>query len=94
MAKLAVGDRFPAITLQDIHEATVEFSGVFAQAKLLRAVSAENEGHWAGLISAPITYVVDPNAKVRWAYVSERAADRPSPVASGKEPPATYPGKL
>ncbi|HMF52144.1 MAG TPA: hypothetical protein VK603_26030, partial [Candidatus Saccharimonadales bacterium] len=77
MAKLAVGDRFPAITLQDIHEATVEFPAVFAQAKLIRAVSAENEGHWAGLISAPIAYVVDPNAKVRWAYVSERAADRP-----------------
>jgi hypothetical protein len=67
---------------------------VFAQAKLPRAVGAENEGHWAGLISAPITYVIDPHAKVRWAYVSESAADRPSPVASGKERPATYPGKL
>lgn len=71
-------------------------------AKLIRAVGAENEGHWAGLIAAPITYVIDPEAKVRWAYVSDSAADRPSPVAlakaavsiaSGKEPPATYPGK-
>lgn len=71
-------------------------------AKLIRAVGAENEGHWAGLIAAPITYVVDPAAKVRWAYVSDSAADRPSPVAlakaacaiaAGKEPLGTYPGK-
>lgn len=72
-------------------------------AKLIRAVGAENEGHWAGLIAAPITYVVDSSGKVRWAYVSESAADRPSPVAlakaavaiaSGKEPPADYTGKF
>ena len=72
-------------------------------AKLIRAVGAENEGHWAGLIAAPVTYVVDPAGKVKWAYVSESAADRPSPVAlakaavsvaSGKEPPANYPGKF
>jgi alkyl hydroperoxide reductase subunit AhpC len=71
-------------------------------AKLIRAVGAENEGHWAGLIFAPITYVVDPDGKVRWAYVNESAADRPSPVAlakaacaiaAGKEPPGQYPGK-
>jgi peroxiredoxin len=71
-------------------------------AKLIRAVGAENEGHWAGLIAAPITYVVDRDGKIRWAYVSASAADRPSPVAlakaacavaSGKEPPANYPGK-
>jgi len=57
----------------------------------------------AGLIAAPVTYVVDPAGKVKWAYVSESAADRPSPVAlakaavsvaSGKEPPANYPGKF
>ena len=45
----------------------------------------------------------DPAGKVKWAYVSESAADRPSPVAlakaavaiaSGKEPPVDYPGKL
>ena len=71
-------------------------------AKLIRAVGAENEGHWAGLIAAPITYVVDSTGKVRWAYVSDSAADRPSPVAlskaavavaSGQTPPADYPGK-
>ena len=28
-------------------------------AQLIRAVGAENEGHWAGLIAAPVTYVVD-----------------------------------
>ena len=53
-------------------------------AKLIRAVGTENEGHSAGLI-------------VKWAYVSDSAADRPSPVAlakaavaiaSGESPPA------
>jgi peroxiredoxin len=53
-------------------------------AKLIRAVGAENQGHWAGTIATPITYVVDPNAKVRWAYASASAADRPSPVALAK----------
>jgi peroxiredoxin len=71
-------------------------------AKLIRAVGAENEGHWAGLIASPITYVVDSTGKVRWAYVSDSAADRPSPVAlakaavavaSGQTPSADYPGK-
>jgi len=71
-------------------------------AKLIRAVGAENEGHWAGLIAAPITYVMDCAGKARWAYVSASAADRPSPVAlakaavavaRGEEPPADYPGK-
>ena len=71
-------------------------------AKLIRAVGAENEGHWAGLIAAPITYAVDSTGKVRWAYVSDSAADRPSPVALAKAavavasrqaPPADYPGK-
>lgn len=72
------------------------------EAKLIRAVGAENEGHWAGLIAAPITYVMDPAGKARWGYVSASAADRPSPVAlakaavavaRGEEPPADYPGK-
>ena len=71
-------------------------------AALIRAVGTENEGHWAGTIAAPVTYVVDSLAKVKWAYVSESAADRPSPVAlakaacavaAGKETPAVYPGK-
>ena len=71
-------------------------------AKLIRAVGAENEGHWAGLIAAPITYVVARDGRVRWVYVSESAADRPSPlalakaavaVASGQTPPVNYPGK-
>ena len=73
------------------------------EAKLIRAVGAAKEGHWVGLTAAPITYVIDPAGKVKWAYVSENAADRPSPVAlakaacsiaSGKEPPAEYPGKF
>ena len=72
------------------------------EANLIRAVGTANEGHWAGTIAAPVTYVVDPPGKVKWAYVSESASDRPSPVAlakaavavaSGKEPPANYPGK-
>jgi alkyl hydroperoxide reductase subunit AhpC len=72
-------------------------------AKLIRAVGAENEGHWAGLIAAPMTYVIDRSGKVRWAYVSDSAADRPSPVAlakaavsvaRGKEPPPEYPAKI
>ena len=41
----------------------------------------KNEGHWAGTIAAPVTYVVDPNGKVKWAYTSANASDRPSPVA-------------
>ena len=72
-------------------------------AKLIRAVGAENEGHWAGLIAAPITYVVDRAGKVHWAYVSVSASDRPSPVAlakaavaiaSGREPPADNPSRF
>jgi peroxiredoxin len=71
-------------------------------AVLIRAVGTENVGHWAGTIAAPVTYVVDMSGKVRWAYVSESASDRPSPVAlakaacaiaAGKEPSADYPGK-
>lgn len=83
-------DPYPVRLLTDPH------------ARLIRAVGAENEGHWAGLIAAPITYVIDPAGKVCWAYVSDSAADRPSPVAlakaavsvaAGKEPPGEYPGK-
>lgn len=72
-------------------------------AQLIRAVGTENEGHWAGLIAEPVTYVVDQTGKVRWGYVSTSASDRPSPVAlaraavaiaRGEKPPASYPGKL
>jgi len=183
MAKLTVGDRFPAATLQDIDGAKVDFPAVFknapatviffyrgrwlpwcrtqvtafvdewerylegkvqilgvsvespeegkkflvrvtrdcqedrphipldpypvrllsdSDATLIRACGTENEGHWAGTIAAPVTYVVDPSGKVKWVYVSDSAADRPSPVAlakaacavaAGKETPADYPGK-
>lgn len=71
-------------------------------AKLIRAVGTANEGHRAGTIAAPATYVVDSTGKVKWAYVSESASDRPSPVAlaknavaiaSGAEPLPDYPGK-
>ena len=50
-------------------------------AMLILAVSTANEGHWAGTIATPVTYVVDGDGKVRWAYVSDSASDRPSPVA-------------
>ena len=69
---------------------------------LIRACGTENEGHWAGTIAAPVTYVVDPSGRVKWAYVSDSAADRPSPVAlakaacavaAGKATPLDYPGK-
>ena len=72
-------------------------------AVLIRAVGTENEGHWAGTIASPVTYVVDPTGSVKWAYTSESASDRPSPVAlakatvaiaSGKAPPPEYPGKV
>lgn len=72
-------------------------------AELIRVVGAENEGHWAGVIASPLTYIVDSEGKVRWAYVSASASDRPSPVAlakaavavaRGEEPPAEYPGKF
>jgi len=71
-------------------------------ATLIRSCGAANEGHWAGTIAAPVTYVVDSIDKVKWAYVSDSAADRPSPVAlaraacavaAGEAPPANYPGK-
>jgi peroxiredoxin len=71
-------------------------------ATLIRAVGTANEGHWAGTIASPVTYVVDPSGRVKWAYTSGSASDRPSPVAlakvavaiaSGKEPPPDYPGK-
>jgi peroxiredoxin len=74
-----------------------------SDAELIRACGTANEGHWAGTIAAPVTYVVDPGGKVKWAYVSDSAADRPSPVAlakaacaiaAGKAPAADYPGKL
>lgn len=72
-------------------------------AKLIRAIGAENEGHWAGLIASPVTYIVNRSGEIRWAYVSASAADRPSPVAlakaavavaRGESPYEAYPGKL
>ena len=71
-------------------------------ATLIRAVGTANEGHWAGTIAAPVTYVVDRSGRVKWAYVSDSASDRPSPVAlakaavavaSRKSLPADYPGE-
>ncbi len=76
---------------------------VDSDAVLIRAVGVANEGHWAGLIASPVTYIVDRAGTVRWAYVSGSASDRPSPVAlakaavavaRGKEPPPDYPGKV
>ena len=57
------------------------------------AVGTANEGHWAGTIAAPVTYVVDSTGKVKWAYVSDSAADRPSPVALAKARVQWLPGK-
>ena len=71
-------------------------------ATLIRACGTENEGHWAGTIASPVTYIIDSSGHVKWAYVSDSAADRPSPVAlakaacavaAGKAPPAEYRGK-
>ncbi|OGQ84124.1 MAG: hypothetical protein A3F90_17875 [Deltaproteobacteria bacterium RIFCSPLOWO2_12_FULL_60_19] len=66
-------------------------------AQLIRAVGVGHDGHWKGLIAKPVTFVVDPDGKVRWTYSGDSASDRPSPVAlarvavaiaQGKEPPA------
>ncbi len=54
------------------------------KAELIRAVGVENEGHWAGLISHPVTFVVDYAGVVRWVYAGDSASDRPSPVALAK----------
>jgi len=54
------------------------------EAKLIRAAGVGNEGHWAGLISHPATFVVDRDGIVRWIYSSATASDRPSPVALAK----------
>jgi alkyl hydroperoxide reductase subunit AhpC len=54
------------------------------EAKLIRAAGVANEGHWAGLISHPATFVVDRDGIVRWIYSSATASDRPSPVALAK----------
>ena len=50
------------------------------QAELIRAVGVANEGHWSGLISHPVTFVVDRGGGIRWIYAGESASDRPSPV--------------
>lgn len=63
-------------------------------ATLIHACGTENEGHWAGTIAAPVTYVVDPTGKVKWAYVSDSAADRPSPVALAKAACAVAVGQI
>ena len=53
-------------------------------AELIRAAGVANEGHWAGLISHPFTFVVDRKGVVRWLYAGASASDRPSPVALAK----------
>lgn len=71
-------------------------------AVLICAVGTENEAHWAGTIAVPVTDVVDPTGEIKWACVSDSAADRPSPVALAKaaaaiasgKPPENYPGKF
>ena len=50
------------------------------QAELIRAAGVANEGHWAGLISHPVTFVVDRAGMIRWIYAGDSASDRPSPV--------------
>jgi alkyl hydroperoxide reductase subunit AhpC len=63
------------------------------EAKLIRAAGVENEGHWAGLISHPVTFVVDRAGIVRWIYAGDSASDRPSPVALAKTAVAVAGGK-
>ena len=54
-------------------------------AELIRAVGVANEGHWAGLISHPVTFVVDRVGIIRWIYTGDgSASDRPSPVKLAK----------
>ncbi len=54
------------------------------EGNLIRAAGVENEGHRAGLISHPVTFVVDRAGIVRWIYAGDSASDRPSPVALAK----------
>lgn len=67
-------------------------------AELIQAVGVANEGHWAGLIAHPVTFVVDATGTIQWVYSGKSASDRPSPVAlaktavsvaKGQEPPVT-----
>lgn len=53
-------------------------------AELIRDAGVANESHWAGLISHPVTFVVDRKGVVRWLYAGASASDRPSPVALAK----------
>lgn len=53
-------------------------------AELIRAAGVANEGHWAGLISHPVTFVIDRGGIVCWVYAGASASDRPSPVALAK----------
>ena len=54
------------------------------QAELIRAAGVANEGHWAGLISHPVTFVVDRVGIIRWIHAGDSASDRPSPVKLAK----------
>jgi peroxiredoxin len=54
------------------------------EGNLIRAAGVANEGHRAGLISHPVTFVVDRAGIVRWIYAGDSASDRPSPVALAK----------
>ncbi|HEY2988118.1 MAG TPA: hypothetical protein VGL11_10360 [Candidatus Binatia bacterium] len=70
--RLRVTDPYPLRLLSD------------PKADLIRAAGVANEGHWAGLISHPVTFVVDRQRIVRWIYTGDSASDRPSPVALAK----------
>ena len=63
------------------------------QAELIRAAGVANEGHWAGLISHPVTFVVDRAGMIRWIYAGESASDRPSPVRLAQTAVAVAGGK-
>ncbi len=62
-------------------------------AELIRAVGVGNEGHWAGPIAHPVTFVVEPTGTVQWVYFGKSASDRPSPVALAKTAVAIAQGK-
>jgi alkyl hydroperoxide reductase subunit AhpC len=63
------------------------------QAALIRAAGVANEGHRAGVISHPVTFVVDRDGIVRWLYAGESASDRPSPVKLAETAVAVARGK-
>lgn len=51
------------------------------QGNLIRTVGAGRERHWSGFVSHPVTFVIDPRARIRRIYAAEDPSERPSPLA-------------